>query len=280
MKILTTLTGIAFMGTLASAANAQVLLRDDFNGTALDSSKWSVGNWKLGRTQLGLAPVVAGGIARLKFETFDPRAAGGSFAGTEIDSNLTFSLGSGVEFETRVRMNTPVAGLVSSFFTYQQQTVNGEIFNDEIDFEWLSKHTLKPPSAGTPVQLTTYRAFNNTKPIYEDATQISSEKALVAGLNLKRFNTFLIRWLPDRVEWLVNGRLVRTAQTAVPQGEMKICLNFWAPESSWAEAFSPALVPAQTARQNRVLFYEVDYVEVRRISPAFTSSQTPSNAAK
>lgn len=254
------------MGFLLNSADAQVLLRDDFNGTSLDAAKWSVADWKLGRTQLGLTPVVGGGFARLKFETFNPRGASVTFLGTEIDSNQDFLLLSGIEFEARVRVNASPAGLVTSFFTYQAHQIDGEDFSDEIDFEFLSNQTAKPPPGGTPIQLTTYRAFNNTRPNYEDANRINGQSVRVKKINLNRFNTFVIRWLPNRVEWLVNGRTVRVAQTAVPEQAMKICLNFWAPEKSWVEAFSDSLVPEETATKNRVFYYDVDYVEVRRIS--------------
>ena len=263
----THLLGIVIvLGAMSNSANAQVLLRDNFNGKSLDAGKWSVANWKLGRTQLGLTPVVADGFARMKFETFDPRGAGITFLGTEIDSIQTFSLGAGIQFETRVRVNSSPTGLVTSFFTYAARQVGAERFSDEIDFEFLSKQTRIPPLASPPIHLTTYRAFNNTRPNYDDANQISGQDIRIAGLNLNRFNTFTIRWLPNRVIWLVNGRVVRTALTAVPQQNMKICLNFWAPEKSWAEAFSDLLVPAKNVQENRAAYYDVDYVEVRRIS--------------
>lgn len=256
----------AALGFLIGSADAQVLLRDDFNGTSLDAAKWSVADWKLGRAQLALTPVVADGFARLKFETFNPKSAGVTFVGTEIDSKQDFSLMSGIEFEARMRVGASPAGLVTSFFTYKARRVDAENFSDEIDFEFLSNQMTEPPPGGTPIQLTTYRAFNNTRPNYEDASRINGQSVRVARINLNRFNTFVIRWLPNRVEWLVNGRTVRVAQTAVPEEAMKICLNFWAPEKSWVEAFSDSLVPEKTAAKNRVFHYDVDYVEVRRIS--------------
>ena len=276
MKPLQHLAAVAVALTaMTSSASAQVLLRDDFGGASLDEAKWTVGTWKLGRTQLGPKPTVAGGMARLKFETFDPRHAGQSFVGTELDSKQLFALGPGqghgVEFEARVRVNRSAPGLVASIFTYKARDIGGQNLSDEIDFEFLSneflsKQPTSAPRAGPPIQLTTYREFNNTSPNYEDKSRISAQSVPVAGLNLARFNTFLIRWLPDRVEWLVNGRLIRTSVVAVPQREMHICLNFWAPEKSWGEAFSDSLQPAKTAAANRVSFYDVDYVEVRRVS--------------
>jgi len=271
MKFLV-LAGIAaLLGATGSSAHAQVLFRDDFSGTTLDTSKWSVGNWQLGRTQLGKTPVIAGGFARMTLETFNPRNAGHSFLGTEIDTKTPFSVGEGVEFEARVRVNRSSEGLVTSFFTYSARDVNGESLSDEIDFEFLSKQTHKAPFSSTSTQLTTYRGFNNTLLNYDDPAQSNTQNVRVAGLNLSRFNTFLIRWLPDRVEWLVNGQLIKTSFAAVPEQDMRMCLNFWAPDSKWDEAFSSLLLPAPSKLKMRAAFYDVDYVEVRRTVSAPSS---------
>ena len=85
------------------------------------------------------------------------------------------------------------------------------------------------------------------------------------GLKLDVFNTIVIRWLPKRVEWLVNGQVIRTALTAVPDEQTKIRLNFWAPAGGWNDAYSNKLVPAKNARLNQTYYYDVDYVEVRAI---------------
>lgn len=267
---------MAFAATMSaprlSAASPQVLLRDDFDGASLDKNQWSVGNWKLGRTQLEKAPVVSNGFARLTFETFDPHHAGRNFLGTEIDSNQSFSLGKGLEFEARVRVNAMPPGLVTSFFTYSERDIGGSNFSDEIDFEWLSALTKKSPATSPPIQLTSFRAFNHAKANLKDQTQTTSENVRVAALNLSGFNTFMIRWLPDRVEWLVNGRIVKTAVSIVPEQPMNLCLNFWAPDKKWGEAYSSSLSAAKSARSNRVFTYDVDYVEVRQLSDSVNSS--------
>jgi len=92
---------------LPARAAGTVVLRDDFNGGQLDTTRWGVGNWKLGRSQLGNVPVVAGGMAQLRFETY-------KFTGSEIYTKSNFMRGNGVEFEARVRMNHLPSGLVTS----------------------------------------------------------------------------------------------------------------------------------------------------------------------
>ncbi|MFM7322658.1 MAG: hypothetical protein ACKO5K_14215, partial [Armatimonadota bacterium] len=91
------LAALAAAATVGAPAHAQtVLWRDDFNGTSLDATKWNLGTWRLGRTQLGNSPVVGGGIARLTFDTY-------GFKGTEIWSKGLVSRGNGLEIAARVR---------------------------------------------------------------------------------------------------------------------------------------------------------------------------------
>src|SRR5205085_4877715 len=128
----------ACLAVCARAAGT-VVLRDDFNGASLNSSVWGVGNWKLGRTQLGSTPVVTGGIARLPFTNY-------RLTGCEIYTNQNFALGNGVEFEARVRMTGLPKGLVSAMFSYN----TAGSLSDEIDIEILSKQ-VAGSTGGAPV---------------------------------------------------------------------------------------------------------------------------------
>ncbi len=259
-------TGRALQVVVKPAANPPtVLFREDFNGTTLDPTKWSLGTWLLGRTQLGNSPVVTAGMARLKFDTFNPANPGGSFLGTEIGTKAAFSCGTGIELEARVRVNSLPSGLVTSFFTYVWRETGGIRYSDEIDFEFLSKQINSSTATSDPVLTTTWSDWNNTTPVYTDPNHYNSQSVNITGLNLTQFNTILIRWLPDRVEWRVNGQHIRTATTAVPDEATNVRLNFWAPVSSWSDGYSSKLVPARNGRQNKTYYYDVDYVEVRTI---------------
>lgn len=241
------------------AADVSVLLRDDFDGTALDLSKWSLPSGPgsfVGRTQFrppGMEPEVAGGVARLRFDTFNPSALvpGDSFFGTEIGTNQAFDRGTGLSFAARVRVVGPVpSGLVSSLFSF----VTDGTVRDEIDFELLSNDL----NAGRPRVLT--NVFDN-----DDFAQPGDKQfADVPGLDLTQFNTFAVEWLPDRVRWLVNGQLVRETTATVPDQPMNVRLNFWGPDANFAEAFDAGLQPAASAGANQAYYYEVDSVEVRR----------------
>ena len=92
------ITGAALVAAAAAAAGqarAADLLFDDFSAASLDTSKWSLGTWQLGRTQLGFTPQLTGGMARLRHDTYNPSNPGGTFRGTEILSNNSFTRGSG-----------------------------------------------------------------------------------------------------------------------------------------------------------------------------------------
>src|SRR2546423_12389548 len=86
------------MAALATAAmsaspvlRAADLLRDDFSGTTLDTTNWSIGTWQLGRTQLGFTPAITGGMARPRHHTHNPGHPRRAFQGAENLShpNLT-----------------------------------------------------------------------------------------------------------------------------------------------------------------------------------------------
>lgn len=241
--------------------SSRVLFRDDFSGATLDSAEWMVADWKLGRTRFGLTPKVERGIAKLEHRTFDPIAPGKQFLGTEIFTERSFERGSGIEIEARVRARKMPEGLVASLFTYATK----DKLSDEIDFEFLTTELFKAPKGVSPILLTNWNDWEETKEAYGDQIHHSSETVKVAGLNLGVFNTFTIRWLPDRTIWLVNRKVVRTSKAAVPDLSSPIRLNFWAALPAWKEAFSAKLAPTPNESENKTAVYELDYVEVRSV---------------
>jgi len=252
--IIVCLLGLCLALAHSSAkAGGTVLLHDDFNGTALNSATWGVGTWKLGRTQLGNAPIIANGIARLSFNTY-------KFMGSEIYSKSNFALGNGVEFEARVRLNTLPNGLVTSLFTYN--TLN--TLSDELDIELLTKQ-INASSGGAPMLLTTWNDWNEATPTYGDCVHHCSQAPFISGLNVNVFHTFTIRWLPGSTEWLVDGVLVASSTRAQPDLATPIRLNFWAPASGWTDAYDANLKPAANRKMGKTYYYDLDWVEVRRL---------------
>jgi hypothetical protein len=92
--------------------------------------------------------------------------------------------------------------------------------------------------------------------------------AMLAGLDLASFHSYTVRWLPDRVEWWIDGTRVRQELGTLPDDAINVRLNFWAPDSFFSEAYDASLQPAANAQDNQVCFYEVDWVEIRRVQAA------------
>lgn len=257
--LLTTLAGMQ----RAVSADALVLLRDDFDGSSLDSTRWVVPTGPesyFGRTQIRPPSeplTVSGGVIRLQLDTYNPDAQtpGDSFFGSEIDTIDSYPVETGLYFEARVRLQGPVpAGLVGGFFSYVFLPPDRR---DEIDFELLSNDLV----AGQERVLT--NVFDD-----DDFSQPGVKSfAVVSGLDLGAFNTYAVLWQSNRIEWFVNGESVREETVKVPDDPMTVRLNFWAPDSNFAEAYSAALTPAVTEPENEIYFFEVDYVEIRRVPP-------------
>lgn len=260
--------GLSLSGAAAEAAAAgTTLFRDDFNGTTFDTSRWMVGTWGMHRTRFGNAPTVADGLATLKLDTHNPSAPGSLFRGTEILSRQVFERGAtGLEYEARLRLRPQADGLISAFYTFNYEPGTANATSDEIDFEFLSKWTnATPPGAGDRVLMTTYNDWNAKTSRHFDQVHHSDARPRVPGLDLEQFNTFTMRWLPDRTEWLINGQKVHATASALADEPMPIKFNFWAPNSGWADAYSADLVPTADPAANRSFFYDVDYALVRTV---------------
>ena len=52
----------------------------------------------------------------------------------------------------------------------------------------------------------------------------------------------------------------------MPDDPQNIRLNFWAPDMFFTEAFDATLVPVADVEDNEVYYYEVDFVEIRRLA--------------
>ncbi|MFQ5670114.1 MAG: M14 family zinc carboxypeptidase [Acidobacteriota bacterium] len=242
-------------------AHGQVLLRDEFDGTALDQAVWSIPTGDesfFGRTQIRSPlqpPEVAGGAIHLRLDTHNDTAQipGDSFLGSEIDTISRFTRGTGLAVAARARLVPPIpGGLVGSLFGFGLEP--GTV-RDEIDFELLTNDV----TAGRQRVLS--NVFNN-----EPFTVPGDAAFLPApGLDLLSFNVFEIRWWPDRVEWWVNGSRLRTEADTVPGGPLSVRLNLWAPGTEFPDAFDISLQPTASPGENRTFFYDVDWVEVRRL---------------
>lgn len=255
MKSLSLAVAFASLLFAGEAYGGSVILRDDFNGTSINRQLWSLGTWTLGRTQLGNNPIVANGIARLTFDKY-------RFRGTEIFTNRVFSRGTGLEIEARAKLNNLPSGLVTSLFTY---TYDGTTkTSDEIDIEIVTKQ-VNQTFNGAPIYFTSWNDWNESSPTYQDGVHNWTIRQVMPAFDVNQWHSYVIRWLPDHVEWLIDGKIVATTSNALPDAAAPVRLNFWAPASSWSDAYDSRLQSVNQASKNVRYYYDVDYVEVRSL---------------
>ena len=271
----------ALLGTLsgaaAPAASAQTTLFDDeFDASTLDSSKWGVADdgWVLQRSRLGQQPLLqkSSGVsfARLRLNTYapikwDPAPNDGLsqyFYGTEIYTKQLFSLGAGVEFETRMRATSLPSGAIMAFFTYGDAGYFPTTARrDEIDNEILGN---------LPTSQIWSHVWSGWNPNYgyDDGIHDLTTIPNVAGYNRKNWNVYKIRWLNDRVEIYINNVLVKTESRILPQMPQSVHFNIWAADTYWQTAYNANLKTASSASKNKSYSFDVDYLRVRSIAPS------------
>lgn len=236
-------------GALAETA---ILLREDFSTNGpINAGIWDINHWQLndnpsyiGRTQQKQElPKAQNGALQLVLDTF---LDGNAFSGSEAITHQKFAVSSGLAFEFSGRFQTEQRGLVAGLFTYAG-TNSG---HDEIDFEAVTKHP-------NEIQTNVYA----NEPLGGGHSQYHG----LSG-TIRDWHTYRIEWLPDSVRWLVDGKEVRVEHNVVPTMAMAVHLNIWAPNDEWGDAFESIFKPAESSLENQSFLYEVDYVQVSKLS--------------
>jgi beta-glucanase (GH16 family) len=251
----------------------QILLQDYFGDNAsLDPTTWDYNHFSPinnpsfnGRTQMEqFVPTVSDGALQLTVQTYNPTSSppGTSFLGSEVISKQNFNVagnGSGIAFTAVARIATTVPGMVGGIFGYNINAASGP--HNELDFESLSNDAAAQRD----------RALTN---VYSNQPLGAGNFEYVPGAGPTDYQTYTMEWFPDKVLWFINGQLVRDS-SIVPQGSMAFHLNFYAPASDWADAYSPLLQPTANPTQNNTYTFEVAYASVAAIS-----EQTPGIAVE
>lgn len=117
-------------------------------------------------------------------------------------------------------------GLITGFFTYTGAGYGTQ--HDEIDVEFLGRDTTK-------VQVGWFKDGKHTA------------KLLDLGFDAAEgAHTYAFTWLPDRLEWSVDGRTVFTAEGAsLPHTPQRLFVNLWAADPSiqaWSGLAKPTTV--------------------------------------
>jgi hypothetical protein len=271
-----------------SLIHAELLLRDDFNGSGnVNPAVWRLpfgeegsfvgrtqfrGNAATDMPQQGVAEPLAsdGLVTELYLDTYSPIDPGNQFLGTDLLTKQNFARGGGLTFESRLRLKpTTTGGLVGGFFSYdvQRESSPGTLVRDEIDFELISNQAV----GGAPTH-DAFTNFWNEGPFTGPGAAGAGLFHNVAGLDLTQFQNYKVEWTPAAIKWYVNNNLVRTQTTNVPDDPMKLHFNLLAPDSTFADAFNAALTPAATAGANQRYALQVDHIEVNRINTTLSSN--------
>lgn len=248
-----------------SAQAEEILLWEDFSGPVLDTATWGLANWTIGdRTQFGNTPefstVNGVDFISLPLDTFDPDFPGERVLGTEIYSLQNFDNTGGIEYLTRARLSTSQPGLVAAFFTYNQKRQKSTWISDEIDFEVLSRQ-----STGQ-VLVTSWNDWGAPNSNYEDGNHHLGAYVFPTAYNWQNWNTYAIRWFPDRVEWYVNDELVKIHTSPVPDLPQPARASLWAGGTTWPDAFDATLKPVSSSAANQRYRWDIDYIMVTRLS--------------
>lgn len=260
------------------------LLFDTFNGSSLNKSLWGVydSSQILQRTRFGFEPELRSesgvSFARMRLDSYNPQFPG-QFKGTEIYSRQRFARGQGLEIESRLRGPNLPPGIVYAFFTiydrYTGAPTQDNYRKTEIDYEFLTaeQEQFSPAGQRRRLYLNIWDDWTFRDGYDEDnsaATDSANNNktyrvSVDPNFNAEEWNTFTIRWLPDRTEYLVNGNLERTERVLRPDEDMSVHLNMWTGLPDFSQAYSTSLQPATSSGGNRSNFFDVDYVRVRQL---------------
>lgn len=259
--------------TPIGVVQAKTLFFDDFNGSEVDQSRWllptGAGTF-FGRTQIkppsfngqDRRPGVFGGSLFLTLDTYNPSALtpGDSFWGHEVQTQQVFEPGStGISVKARIRMlndpnggpsGGPPGGIVGGFFLYNLKP--GPI-RDEIDFELLSN------------DIGQEKIFTNVFADADFGQRGMFEHVDVPGLRLTEWTDYELRWYSDRIEWYVDGQLIREETGTRLSEPHNLRVNWWAPDAGFLEGYDALLQPAAQAQLNETFTLQIDYVEVSEI---------------
>ncbi len=278
---------------LVSRAGAQSLLVDEFDGTHGDASYHpggivdvtsyrvpfggTTGDDFVGRTnfrftlpQDGVTTAAAGStdgkVVVLTLDTYNPNAPGSSFLGSDVITKRNFGVGGGLRMTTRMRVVGPIpGGLVAAPFLYDvtRESSPGNSVRDEIDHEILTNNA---QSAGPDNTLTN---------VWNDGDFASGGSPVMinnpSGFDVTQFHNYQTDWTPTSVKYYIDGTLVRTETSVVPDDPMRAHFNFWAPDNTFAAAYNPALNPTASG-PGTTYKVEVDRVQIDRLNTTVSAN--------
>ena len=240
---------------MCSPSSKNTLFLDTFSvmGNHLDFNRWTteIGPTSyLGRTQLAdwVTPgsvgtfVVGASGAQLSLSTFNP--TGFSLYGTHGKTLASFqpTANTTLSYTARLQLTSLQPGLVYGAYLYGCPGPC-ETQHDEIDIE-LVTNLLQPGASPLQVQVNTYA----NEPLGAGNGALIN---LPAGFDPLAAHDWTIRWSLNRVDYLVDGTLLTSTNTHVPQGPLQANVIAWGPAVDWSAAYSDSLKPVSRADQNQ-----------------------------
>lgn len=237
------------------------LLFDTFDSNYVDNNNWYIPTWRshddgtlVGRTRFRCTqdhpalPRVINGNVMIDVESYNP--LGLSFYGTDLISKQAFTIGTGLNLKVRAKMNSPAQpGTVAGIFLFARKSDTNTL-HDEIDFELL----------GTNPQEVSTNIYANE--LLGDGHPLAFPYS--AG-SIEDYHIYEIQWLPNKVSWLVDGKVIRTDTNNVPTGPMNLHLNMWVPYKTWVKAHSASIQPTAAPEQNQIFTLSVDWVVIESL---------------
>ena len=253
----------AVLTVLSSRGQAQVIINEQFDGNAVDTSIFTFdsGSTIFGRVRLNSQPPpVQNGTLRLRLQSFNPINVGSLFLADEIRTRRTFAPTEnfGFNFETRARFvndaSNPLSpGVIGGIFLFGlDANFPNPLERDEIDFELLSN---------TPQNFISTNIFNDDDFSQSGDFVISS----FPGLDTTQFNDYRIEIRLDSTRFFVNDQLIReeTSNLALEPQDFRLNINAQGPE--FAAAFSPLIQPTANPAANEIFIMEVDSLVITQI---------------
>jgi len=224
--MIVTMLALGMAPGAAQAANGTSFF-DDF--TKIDGQRWFISDgWSNGAFQnCGWSKsemTVKDGMLNIGFDKGS--VAGKQYKCGEIRTKQEFLYGT-----YEARMTTPRAsGLNAAFFTYTGPTMNRP--HDEIDYETLTKD----PSSVSTTTFVNGKSGDGT-PGHGNGQLVPLPQPLDQG-----FLDMAFVWSPDRLDYYVNKKLVRsiTTRTEVPTNPQNIFFSLWGSDTfgDWMGPFT------------------------------------------
>lgn len=164
------------------------------------------------------------------------------YKGAEIYSNDSWLYG---RYEIRMRV-AKGGGILSTFFTYKNQSEVEGNFWEEIDIEVFGKNNANAWQSNI--------ILGSTRPTIQ-----SHEKHEVDGSLGDAYHTYVLEWTPDYVAWFLDGvevrRIIGTSTVTSLTSPQSARMNIWASESvEWTGEWDDSVLP---------VYQFVNYVEYK-----------------